>query len=275
MTRTTVDTWMDQDFTFTAGTIRRQSFTLFLLRLPAFIPLIFILPAVIALSNDTMDKAEADVLGTGGELLLLLTLLITPLITMTRQRWIAPLRRWYGIMFAATAIADGIIASITTKFAGGVLGRVAGHSFLLSGLVMVGLVIPIVVTANNPAQRWLGRYWKPLQRMTYAIWALLFLHLALLEGFGLPATAPDSPPDGDPVFHQRVYQLAACSIPLLVLRLPSVRRWIGRQQKADRNWLVYLAVVPLGALFMLGFVFIVNEEIFKGVGAFTLHPAAD
>ena len=125
---------------------------------------------MIALSNDTMDKAEADVLGTGGELLLLLTLLITPLITVTRQRWIAPLRRWYGIMFAATAIADGIIASITTKFAGGVLGRVAGHSFLLSGLVMVGLVIPIVVTANNPAQRWLGRYWKPLQRMTYAIW---------------------------------------------------------------------------------------------------------
>ncbi len=275
MTRTAVDTWMDQDFTFTAGTVRRQSLARFLLRLPAFLPLIFIVPAVIMVSNDTMREAEADVLGTGGEIRLLLTLLVTPMITVTRQRWIAPLRRWYGIMFAATAIADGIIASITTDFAGGVLGRVAGHSFLLSGLAMVCLVVPIVVTANNPAQRWLGKYWKPLQRMTYAIWALLFLHLALLEGFGLPATSPGSPPDGDPFFHQRVYQLTACSIPLLVLRLPPVRRWIGRQQKAGRSWLVYLAVVPLGALFLLGFVAMANELIFKGTGAFTLHPAAD
>jgi hypothetical protein len=64
-----------------------------------------------------------------------------------------------------------------------------------------------------------------------------------------------------------------CSIPLLVLRLPPAKRWIARQQKADRQWLVYLAVVPLGALFVLGFSFILNEEIFKWVDAFTLHPS--
>jgi DMSO/TMAO reductase YedYZ heme-binding membrane subunit len=61
---------------------------------------------------------------------------------------------------------------------------------------MVCLVVPILVTANNPAQRWLGKYWKPLQRMTYAMWALLFLHLALLEGFGLPATSRAARPTG-------------------------------------------------------------------------------
>jgi hypothetical protein len=40
-----------------------------------------------------------------------------------------------------------------------------------------------------------------------------------------------------------------------------------------RERLVYLTVLSLAALFVLGFSFIVNEEIFKGVGAFTLHPS--
>jgi len=270
MPKTTVDTWMAQDFTFSAGSIRKQSVALFLLRLPALLPLIFILRAVITLNNPTLDGTEADVLGTGGELCLLLALLVTPMITITRQRWITPLRRWYGIMFAVTAIADATIASITTAFAGGVFGRLAGHSFLLAGLVMVVIALPLLATANSPAQRWLGRYWKPLQRMTYVIWGMLIVHLALLEGFGF-----QSPGDGDPIFHQKLYQIVECSIPLFVLRLPPVRRWISTQQKADRQWLVYVAVLPLAVLFLLGFTFMVNEEIFKGTLAFTLHPPSD
>ncbi len=270
MPRTAVDNWMAQDFTFSAGTIRKQAVALFLLRLPALIPLFFISRGVVTLDNHTLDIAEADVLGTGGEACLLLCLLVTPIITVTRQRWIAPLRRWYGIMFAITAIADAVIASITTAFAGGVFGRLAGHSFLLVGFVMVLLALPLLATANNPAQRWLGRYWKPLQRTTYVIWGLLVVHLALLEGFGM-----EHGDDGDPVFHQKLYQIVACSIPLLVLRLPPVKRWISRQQKADRQWLVYLAVLPLAVLFVLAFVFIVNEEICKGTAALSLHPDAN
>jgi DMSO/TMAO reductase YedYZ heme-binding membrane subunit len=275
MPKTAVDTRMRQGLIFTARTTGRQSLARFLLRIPAFVPLIFISHALVTLNNNIMDKAEADVLGTGAEALLLLTLLMTPIITVTRQRWIAPLRRWYGIMFAVTAITDAIIASITTHFAGGVFGRIAGHSFLLAGLTMACLTIPLLATANNPAQRWLGKYWKQTQRMTYAIWALLFVHLTLLEGFGFQhgANGSGNPPDGDPIFHQRLYQLSACSIPLLILRFPSVKHWIGRQQKADREWLIYLTVIPLGTIFALGFTFIVNEEIFKGIGAFTLHPS--
>ena len=275
MPRTATDRWMAQDFTFSAGTIRKQALALFLLRLPALVPLFFISRAVITLNNNTMNGAVADVLGDGGEALLFLTLLVTPMITVTRQRWFTPLRRWYGIMFAITAISDATIASITTGFAGGVFGRVAGHSFLLAGLTMVVLVIPLLATANNPAQRWLGRYWKPLQKMTYVIWGLLFVHLSLLEGFGFQHGANGSghPTDGDPIFHQRLYQYAACGIPLLVLRLPPVKRWIAGQQKADRQWAVYLTVLPLAVLFVVGFSFIVNEEIFKGVDAFTLHPS--
>jgi hypothetical protein len=38
-------------------------------------------------------------------------------------------------MFAVTGIADSITASITGKFAGGPIGRVAGHVFLLAGFL--------------------------------------------------------------------------------------------------------------------------------------------
>jgi DMSO/TMAO reductase YedYZ heme-binding membrane subunit len=161
----------------------------------------------------------------------------------------------------------------STAFAGGVFGRLAGHSFLLVGFLMVFLLVPLLATANNPAQRWLGRYWKPLQRTTYVIWGLLIVHLMLLEGFGFEQAGDGG--NGDPFFHQKLYQIVECSIPLFVLRLPPVKRWIGRQQKADRQWLVNLAVLPLAILFLLGFTFMVDEELFKGTLAITLHPPAN
>jgi hypothetical protein len=60
-----------------------------------------------------------------------------------------------------------------------------------------------------------------------------------------------------------------------VLRLPPVKRWIAARQKEGRNWLVWAAVVPLFTLFVLGFIFIINEEIFKGIDSFMNHPSAE
>jgi sulfoxide reductase heme-binding subunit YedZ len=271
-TRSAVDAWMEQGLRLTGWPISRRKVALVLLGAPALLPVTFMAPAIITANTSTMNSSVADVLGTGGEALLLLTLLITPMVTVTRQRWFIPLRRWYGILFAITVITDATIASITTDFAGGVIGRLAGHTFLLIGFTMVLLSIPLLAIANGPALRWLGRYWKPLQRLTYVIWALLFVHLALLFGFGI-GTGESS--DGDPIFHQRLFQLAACSIPLLILRLPPIRRWVVRQQQAGRQLVVYILLMPFVLLFALGFCFIVNEEIFKGVAAFSLHPISN
>jgi DMSO/TMAO reductase YedYZ heme-binding membrane subunit len=271
MPKTAVDVWMEQDFVFPAGTLRKQSAILFLLRLPAFVGLFFIAHPVFIANSDVLDKIEADVLGTAGEICLFMTLAVTPVVTVTRMRWIAPLRRWYGIMFAITALTDATIASITTGFAGGVFGRLAGHSFLLVGFFMVLLTLPLLATANTPAQRWLGKYWKQLQRMTYVVWGLLVLHLALLESLGIDSEDGDSVP----LFHQKLYQALACSIPLLVLRLPPVTRWIAKEQKAGNQARVYWVISPLVALFVLGFVYMWNEEIFKGMMAITLHVIDD
>jgi sulfoxide reductase heme-binding subunit YedZ len=282
---TRADLWMAGDIRLGPVRLKRQTFCLFWLRAVVLVPLAFMFRAFIDLNVDTLQGSVADTLGTGAEVSLLLCLLVTPAVTITGWRWIIPLRRWYGIVFAVTALTDATTASITTTFAGGVAGRVAGHTFLLVGLTMALIALPLLLTANNWAQRWLGRYWKALQRMTYVIWGLLFVHLALLEGFGFQSGANGSGdgfsvnghlrPDGDPVFHQRLYQLTACSIFLLVLRLPPVRRWVKGKQKAGENWKVYAVVLPLFALFVVGFSFMVNEELFKGIDSLRLTPSTE
>jgi len=109
------------------------------------------------------------------------------------------------------------------------------------------------------------------------IWALLFVHLALLEGLGFQhgTNGPSSAVDGNPIMHQRVYQLTACSIFLLVFRLPPVKRWVGEQQRIGRDWKAWLAVLPLAMLFVAGICFMLNEQIAKGTGAFLLHAEDD
>ena len=268
-----LDTWMGEDLIFSAVVIKKQSLVLFLLRLPALVPLIFIMRGWLSLNEkDVLTNTEADVLGTGGEICFFLAMTITPLITMTGWRWVAPLRRWYGIMFAVIGIADATTAALTTDFNGGIFGRLAGHTFLVSGLLIILLALPLLATANTPSQRRLGKYWKRLQQGTYVIWGMIVLHLLLLDGFR-PFGASDG--DGDPIFHQRFYQVIALSIPLIVLRLPPVRRWVARQRAAGQVWKAWLALAPLLALYLIAFVFIINEEIFTGTKVITMHPAAN
>jgi methionine sulfoxide reductase heme-binding subunit len=272
-----LDDWMEVDFKFGGSRIKRKAVALILLGLPAVLPLFFMLPALLTLNSNTFTVSVDDTLGTGAEIDLFLCLLITPFTMLTGQRWFVPLRRWYGIMMAACGIGDAAAAGVVDNFAGGVFGRLTGHTFTLVGFMMVMLVVPLVFTSNPWAQRKLGRYWKRFQRLTYAIWALLACHLMLLEGFGFERGDNGSgfAGDGDPIFHQRLYQFSACSLFLLVLRLPPVKRWIAARQKEGRDWLVWVAVLPLFALFIFGLIFIINEEIFKGIDSFTEHPSAE
>jgi sulfoxide reductase heme-binding subunit YedZ len=268
-----VDTRPSHYYEFSAITIRKRSLALFLMRLPVFIPFIFMMRPWLELNpKDTLTLVEADVLGTGGVICFYIFLSITPVITLTGAQWISPLRRWYGIWFAVIGICDATTASITTDFAGGVFGRLAGHTFLLAGFLIILLAIPLLATANTPAQRKLGRWWKRLHRVTYVIWVFVVIHLFLLDGIE-PFGGADG--DGDPIFHQRFYQAVAVSIPLIVLRLPPVRRWIVEQRAQGRQWLVWATVAPLAAFYLTAMAFLVNEEIFTGTMAITLHPPAN
>jgi DMSO/TMAO reductase YedYZ heme-binding membrane subunit len=269
----TVDSWMGEDFIFSALVIKKQSLILFLLRLPAFIPWIFVARGWFSLNEkDSLTNTEADILGTGGEIAFFLAVSITPLITVTGARWFAPLRRWYGIMFMLIGISDATTAAISTDFAGGVFGRLAGHTFLVTGLFIVLMGIPVLATANTPAQRRLGKHWKSIQRVTYALWALIVVHLLLLDGFK-PFQTPEG--DGDPVFHQRFYQAVAISLPLVILRLPPVRRWVISKRESGQQWKVWLLVSVIGLPYVVGMIYIINEEIFTGMMCLTMHPPAN
>jgi len=272
-----VDEWMEVDFKFGGSRVKRKAVALILLGIPGLAPLFFMLPALITVNASTVAGSVDDTLGTGAELCLFLSLLVTPMTTLTGQRWFFGLRRWYGLLMACSAFGDAIGAGITDNFAGGVFGRLAGHTFTLVGFIMVMLVIPLFLTGNPWAQRKLGKYWRTLHRLFYVIWGLLAVHLMLLEGFGFERGDNGSgfSGDGDPIFHQRFYQYCACSLFLLVLRLPPVTKWIGARQKEGRNWLVWAVVGPLFALFIFAMIFVINEEIFKGVDSFTENPSAE
>jgi len=262
-----------QYYEFSAITIKKRSIALFFLRLPVFVPFIFMARPWVELNpKDTLTLVEADVLGSAGITCLFIALSITPLITLTGAQWIAPLRRWYGIWFAIIGIADTTTAAITTAFAGGVIGRLTGHTFLLTGFFIITLALPVLATANTPSQRKLGKYWKKLQRMTYVIWFFAVVHLLLLDGFR-PFGADDG--DGDPVFHQRFYWAVAISLPLITLRLPPVRRWVTEQRAEGRAWVVWLTLSPLFVLYLIAMFFLINEELFTGFKAITLTPPAD
>src|SRR6516225_7129059 len=159
-----VDARPSQYYEFSALHIKKRSLALFFMRLPVFIPFIFMIRPWVELNpHSTLTNTEADVLGSAGVFCFYMAISITPIITLTGAQWIAPLRRWYGIWFAIIGIFDGTTASITTDFAGGPLGRLFGHTFLLAGFLIITLALPVLATANTPAQRKLGKYWKRLQ----------------------------------------------------------------------------------------------------------------
>jgi DMSO/TMAO reductase YedYZ heme-binding membrane subunit len=270
-----VDEWMEGRFKFGGTGVKRKTLALILLGAWGFLPLFFMLPSLFTFNTNTIGNSVDDTLGTGAMTNLFLCLLITPAVTLTGQRWFVPLRRWYGIMFACCGIGDALGAALFDDFAGNPFAKLVEHTFTLIGFLMVLLAIPLFITGNNWAQRKLGRYWKKLHRLIYVIWGLLFFHLATLEGFGFERGSNGSgfAGDGDPIFHQRLYQYCACSVFLLTLRLPPVKNWIAARQQEGRNRLVYLSVMPIFALFLFGFIFIVNELIFKGTHSFVENPS--
>jgi len=40
-------------------------------------------------------------------------------------------------------------------------------------------------------------------------------------------------------------------------------------------WLVYLTIAPIFALFVFAFIFILNEELFKGINSFKNTPSGE
>jgi len=229
----------------------------FVLMAPEIVSLILGHPHAVA----NVSASTADVLGTSSFLLFVMMLCVTPVHTMTGWRWHVILRRDYGVAMFFTAGTDLTLAALTTgdTFPGGPLGRIAGHTFLVFGTVSVFLLIPLTLTANRRAMRWLGGHWKSVQRLTYVLWVTILIHLAFL--FGLSSIFLDA---------------LAVSAPLALMRVPAVRRWwrSARNARARRLWRAGAALVLIG-LFSVGYSQLVSELALKGSAAFVQRPPSN
>src|SRR5258708_1865013 len=127
------------------------------------VPFVLMGPEVVSLvlgrpnGAANVSSSVADVLGTSTFLIFIMMLAVTPIRTMTGWNWHVILRRDYGIAMFVSAAIDLTLAAITTgdTFPGTVLTRVGGHTFLVAGTLSTLLLVPLVVTANRRAQKWL------------------------------------------------------------------------------------------------------------------------
>ena len=240
---------------------------MWLFRTLLLVPFVLMAPEVAAAIRGQPDSmahlssSDADVLGTSTFIIFALMLSVTPVTTMTGWRWHVVLRRDYGIAMFLVAASDITLAAISTgdTFSGGVPGRLGGHSFLLAGSVSTALLVPLALTANRRAQRWLGTHWRTVQRLTYVVWVTVLIHLLLLFGF-------------------RSFGIDALlvSLPLAALRMPWLKRWwvAARHDGKRRGARACLAVALVG-IFAAGFVPFVHELAVKGSAAFAQQPVDD
>lgn len=247
-----------------SGRTRVETFALWALRALVVVPLVLMGPELVSLiagrpgAVANVSQSTADILGTSSMLLMVLMLTVTPIQTMTGWTWHLALRRDYGVAMFLSAALDLILAALTTgdTFSGGVFGRIGGHSFLVVGTLAVLLLLPLVLTANRRAHRWLGSYWKRLHRLVYVIWFLVMVHLLLLFGFrGI------------------FLQALVVSVPLVLLRLPPVRKWWSTARRTHQHRILrgVLALALVGT-FAAGLRPIIAELSFKGQAAFVQKP---
>lgn len=233
----------------------------------ALVPFVLMAPEVASAVSGRPDAMKhlsmsvADVMGNAIFLAFALMLVVTPLSTITGWRWHVVLRRDLGLAMFALAWTDLVLAAVATgdQFTGGVVNRIAGHSFLLVGMLATVLTLPVALTANRRSQRALGTYWKSVQRLTYLVWGLILLHLLLL--FGLRS-----------VFLHAVL----ASVALLVPRLPVVHDWWVRNRRSGaRHRLRVVLALVLAGLLVAGLQPFAQGFVRSGTQAFQQHPVDD
>lgn len=145
-----------------------------------------------------------------------LLLACMPLHILTGWRWPLTYKRPLGLYTFLYAVMHYFVFTSAFGFAVGPAAAATVSSFmLLSGFVGLALMAPLALTSNQFSMKALGRNWKRLHYLTYAVAIFIILHLFAL-GQGIP--------------------LAMFYILLLVVRIPAVRKQIVRWRKQVVSW---------------------------------------
>jgi sulfoxide reductase heme-binding subunit YedZ len=141
------------------------------------LPLVWFCQAFV---SDRLTYGEfIHVSGEWGARLLLLTMAITPLRLFFAEArwpvWLLHRRRYFGVAAFAYAAAHTLVY-VDRKLGSGLILQEAAEFRIWSGWLALAIFLPLFVTSNDLAIRWLGRTWKKLHRWVYLSALLTFMH---------------------------------------------------------------------------------------------------
>jgi sulfoxide reductase heme-binding subunit YedZ len=121
---------------------------------------------------------------------LLASLAVTPLRRQLRWRWIAPLRRTFGLLaFFYAALHFSTWIGLDHFFDWEAIAEdIAERRYVLAGLTALLCMVPLAATSTRGMARRLGRRWKSLHRLAYAAAVAAIVHyIWLVKADLLPA----------------------------------------------------------------------------------------
>lgn len=159
--------------------------------------------------------------GLSALVFLLLTLSVTPVVTVTGLSALNPLRRWFGIYAFVYAFLHMLIFVVVDYGLNPnlLVDAVLLKPYALAGLAALTIMIPLVATSTDAMQRRLRRNWKRLHRFVYAAGVLAVVHYIWLVKVGVI----------DPWWYAAVLAV------LFALRLGPVRRWVTELRRRGRT----------------------------------------
>jgi methionine sulfoxide reductase heme-binding subunit len=187
----------------------------------ALLPLAWLIKDYLT-DNLTVNPIQAATQRTGDYaiVLLLLSLAVTPIITLTGYSALSKVRRplgLYAFLYAAIHlfIFVGVDYGFNFDF---LLADIAQKRFIFVGLAAFILLIPLAFTSYRYWQKRLGKNWKRLHRLVYVAALLVVIHVAWAVKGDLFTLQGDI---WKPLLAGIVLAL------LLISRIPGVRRRIS------------------------------------------------
>lgn len=156
--------------------------------------------------------------------LLVLSLAVTPVVSLTRWRALIPHRRTLGL-YAFLYFALHLLTFVVLDYGldwGEILRLTVEKPFILVGLLAGLILLALAATSFKYWMKRLGKNWKRLHKTVYLASGLVILHYAWAVKGSLTNLSGDI---------LRPLGFGLLVVILLVLRIPAVRRRIARRAR--------------------------------------------
>jgi len=130
-----------------------------------------------SLGANPVEKIQ-DTLGEWGLRFLCITLAVTPVRDWLNMPWLVQLRRMLGLYAFFYVLLHFLTWLILDQglYWSGIVEDIGKRPFITIGFAALLLLVPLAVTSTNKMMRRLGKRWKSLHRLIYAICLLAVWH---------------------------------------------------------------------------------------------------